>query len=876
MPKYKGKEISTRPTDGMVEEAVKGLEWRKEFGRGGTEVGVARARDIKNRKELSFDTVKRMYSFFSRHEVDKEAEGFRPGEEGYPSAGRIAWALWGGDPGFSFSRKIANMIDDERAAEITGSVKKALATKAKEHNEKVGDVASKRTTTRTLEAVFRRGVGAYKTNPQSVRPTVKSPEQWAYARVNSFLYALRNGKFRSGKHDTDLLPKEHPMSSKERSWEEIDLEAFIMTEEVETNVDLAEETGERHIQKIEETEDSVVITYSKEHDEEPTVEEEPNEEMMEDMDDGTVRTESAEVTHRAMEMEMSPIDEDKRTVRMALSSEEPVDRSFGKEILDHTREAIDLSFLASGRAPLLLDHDPEKQIGVIKSVQLDEDARRLRAEVRFGKGELAREAFSDVVDGIKANISVGYNIGKMERDKQDKETYRASSWKPVEASLVSIPADMTVGVGRSIKAENKPVIKTSLKEDNVMSEVDIEAVKAEAQQAAQRNAAQIVELGARHSKSDMAREAIAQGQSIEEFRGALLDEIGSSAALESQEIGMKDAEVKRFSMARAIHALANPTDRRAQEAAAFEFECSRAAADQYGKTAQGIMLPAEVLRTWKRDLNSSDDSSIVTDDFRGGDFIDALRNQSSVMAAGARMLGGLSGDVKIPKKATASAASWIASEGGAASESEMTFSQVSLSPKSLGAFTDVTRQLLIQSSLDVEALIRDDLTKALGLAIDKAGLEGTGSSGQPTGILNTTGVNTVTAFAAANPTFAEVVTLETAVAEDNALNGNLAYILPASMNGALKTTAKDAGSGQFVSEGGMINGYNAIVSNQATAGNLYFGNFDDLLIGMFGGLDIVVDPYTASTTGTVRIVALQSVDVAVRNAVSFAFGNDGS
>ena len=204
--------------------------------------------------------------------------------------------------------------------------------------------------------------------------------------------------------------------------------------------------------------------------------------------------------------------------------------------------------------------------------------------------------------------------------------------KPVEASLVSIPADMTVGVGRSIKAENKPVIKTSLKEDNVMSEVDIEAVKAEAQQAAQRNAAQIVELGARHNKSDMAREAIAQGQSIEEFRGALLDEIGSSAALESQEIGMKDAEVKRFSMARAIHALANPTDRRAQEAAAFEFECSRAAADQYGKTAQGIMLPAEVLRTWKRDLNSSDDSSIVTDDFRGGDFIDALRNQSSVMA----------------------------------------------------------------------------------------------------------------------------------------------------------------------------------------------------------------------------------------------------
>ena len=868
MPKFKGKEINTRPTDGMVSEAEKGLEWRKEYGRGGTEVGVARARDIKNRKELSFDTVKRMYSFFSRHEVDKKAEGFRPGEEGYPSAGRIAWALWGGDAGFAFSRKITGMISEDRAAEITGSVKEALSTKAKEHNEKVGDVASKRTSTRTLEAVFRRGVGAYKTNPQSVRPTVKSPEQWAYARVNSFLYALRNGKFRSGKHDTDLLPKGHPMASDERAWDDLDFEAFIMSEEVVENVELAEEVGERHIKNVEETDDSVIITYGK-SEEEPQVEEP-------EVEEETDRAASAEVQHRAMEMEMSPIDEETRTVKIALSSEEPVARSFGNEVLDHGKESIDLSFLASGRAPLLLDHDPEKQIGVIKSVKLDENARRLRAEVRFGKGELAREAFSDVVDGIRANISVGYSIDKMERDRDDKETYRAKSWKPVEASLVSIPADMTVGVGRSGKAENKPVIRTSLKEDNTMSEVNLDAVKAEAQQAAQKNAAQIVELGARHNKSDMAREAIAKGQSIDEFRGTLLESIGSTSALESQDIGMNEKEVKNFSMMRAIHALANPTDRRAQEAAAFEFECSRAAAEQYGTTAQGIMLPADVLRTWnKRDLNSSDESELFTDDFRGGDFIDSLRNSSSVMAAGARMLGGLSGDVKIPKKTAAASAAWIASEGGAATESEMTVGNVSLAPKTLGAFTDVTRQLLIQSSLDVEGLIRDDLVKAMALAIDKAGLEGTGSSGQPTGILNA-GVNTVTNFAAANPTFAEVVTLETAVAEDNALNGNLAYILPASMNGALKTTAKDAGSGQFVSQGGQINGYNAIVSNQATAGNLYFGNFDDLLIGMFGGLDIVVDPYTASTTGTVRVVALQSVDVGVRHAESFAFGNDGA
>jgi HK97 family phage major capsid protein len=755
MPKFKGKEINTKPTDGMVSEAKKGLEWRKEYGRGGTEVGVARARDIQNRKELSFDTVKRMYSFFSRHEVDKKAEGFSPGEKGYPSAGRIAWALWGGDAGFSWSRKIAGMLDDDRNEEAVNM-----------------------------------------DNEVEVEATVESVDE-------------------------------------------------VRTEEV------VEET-------VEETAE--------------TVAEEVAEEVVEETD----RSASLEVQHRAMEMDMSPIDEDSRTVKIALSSEEPVARSFGNEVLDHGKESIDLSFLASGRAPLLLDHDPEKQIGVIKSVQLDENARRLRAEVRFGKGELAREAFSDVVDGIRANISVGYSIGKMERDVDDKETYRAKSWKPVEASLVSIPADMTVGVGRSGKADNKPVIRTSFKEDNIMSEVNVEAVKAEAQQAAQKNAAQIVELGARHNKSDMAREAIASGQSIDEFRGALLESIGSTNALESQDIGMSEKEVKNFSMMRAIHALANPTDRRAQEAAAFEFECSRAAADEYGKTAQGIMLPADVLRTWnKRDLNSSDEADLFSDDYRGGAFIDALRNSSSVMAAGATMLGGLSGDVKIPKKTAVSSAAWIENEGGAATESEMTVGNVSLSPKTLGAFTDVTRQLLIQSSLDVENLIRDDLTKAMAIAIDKAGLEGTGATGQPTGLLNA-GINQVTNFAAAAPTFAEAISLETAVADDNALLGNLSYILPPSMAGALKSTAKDSGSGSFVFEGGQINGYNAIVSKQATEGNMYFGNFSDLLIGMFGGLDIVVDPYTASTTGTVRVVALQSVDAAVRNAESFAFGNDGA
>ena len=218
-------DIDFKPTTSMAEEAQRGLDWRKEFNRGGTAVGVARANQLTNRENLSPSTVKRMYSFFSRHEVDKRAEGFDRGEEGYPSAGRIAWALWGGDAGFSWSTKKRNQIERELAKQdqladqeqkaLTGKTRKALENKVKDHNEDYGDTKTKRVTLGMLEKVFNRGVGAYRTNPSSVRPTVSSPDQWAMARVNSFLKALAGGRFRGGRHDTDVFPKGHPLSSKE-------------------------------------------------------------------------------------------------------------------------------------------------------------------------------------------------------------------------------------------------------------------------------------------------------------------------------------------------------------------------------------------------------------------------------------------------------------------------------------------------------------------------------------------------------------------------------------------------------------------------------------------------------------------------------------
>ena len=180
---------------------------------------------------------------------------------------------------------------------------------------------------------------------------------------------------------------------------------------------------------------------------------------------------------------------------------------------------------------------------------------------------------------------------------------------------------------------------------------------------------------------------------------------------------------------------------------------------------------------------------------------------------------------------------------------------------------------MVQSSLDVENLIRDDLAKAMATEIDDKALEGNGSSGNPTGITNTSGINSVSLSSASAPTFAEIVSLETAVAVDNALLGDLSYIVHPTNYGTLKVTEKATNTAQFIADGLEMNGYPIVVSPQLTVNNYVFGNFNDLLIGMFGGLDVIVDQFTGSSSGTVRIVALQSVDVAVRHAVSFAVGS---
>lgn len=593
-------------------------------------------------------------------------------------------------------------------------------------------------------------------------------------------------------------------------------------------------------------------------------------------------------TERALQVERAAINEEARTASLAFASETPYERYWGVEILDINPSAMRQSRLRTG-ANLLVDHDSRDVVGVIESVEVGAD-RVARATVRFGKSARAEEVWQDVRDGIRRNVSVGYMIHKAQlvEERDGVETFRVTDWEPFEVSLVSVPADPTVGIGRSLDstrdagpdadhtatapAAAAALTLTTPSKEHIVSDVTVDA---------RNHAAEISKIAkGLPGGAEMAMDAIQRGLTTEQFQAEALAKL-ATAPVRTADVGMSRAEVKRYSLIRALHALANPADAAAQRAAAFERECSDAVSSKLGKSARGFFLPHDVQ---KRDLvvgTASAGGNLVATDLLAGDFISLLRNAMVIMGMGTRMLTGLNGNIAIPRHSGAATAYWVA-ESGAPTESQQAFDQVTMSPKTVGAYTDISRKLLLQSSLDVEALVQQDLATVLGLAIQQAAINGTGASNQPSGLLTLITPSVAGGTDGLAPTWAHMVELETDVSVANADVGTLSYLTNAKVRGKLKGTPKVSGQNGFIWEGGdtPVNGYRAAVTNgvpsnltKGTGTNLsavIYGNFSDLIVGMWGTLDLMVDPYSNSTSGTVRVVALQDVDVAVRHAESFA------
>lgn len=592
---------------------------------------------------------------------------------------------------------------------------------------------------------------------------------------------------------------------------------------------------------------------------------------------------------RALTFDRAAINEESRTVELAFASETPYERWWGVEILDLAQPSVRLGRLTAG-GPLLMDHDSRDHIGVIESVQIGTD-RVGRAVVRFGKSARAEEVFQDVKDGIRRNVSVGYMIHKavLVEQNEEQDTYRVTDWEPFEVSLVSVPADASVGIGRSADAES-PIEFIPLQEKQIMSDINVEEVRAEAVKSEQKRTQEIIAMGEQfkaYGADGVAAECLRNGKSVEETRAAIMTKIGTRA-LPSADIGMTQEEARSFSFVRAIQAAVLIKDGKfsqARDIGGFELDASDAVAKKMGRESRGFFVPNEVQ---KRDLlvgTPTAGGNTVATDLLASSFIDLLRNKMAVTGLGAKFLTGLVGQIAIPRQTAGATAYWVA-ENGAPTESQQAFDQVTMTPKTLGAFTDITRKLLLQSSIDVEGLVRNDLATVIAMAIDLAAINGSGASNQPTGILNTAGIGSVAGGTnGLIPTWGNLVDLESQVAVANADLGALGYLTNAKVRGKLKQVSKVSGQNGFIWEDGTVNGYATGVSNQVpsnlTKGTasgicsaILFGNFADLIIGQWGNLDIMVDPYTGSTAGTVRVVALQDVDVAVRHAESFAAMKD--
>ncbi|HMG59881.1 MAG TPA: phage major capsid protein [Burkholderiales bacterium] len=584
---------------------------------------------------------------------------------------------------------------------------------------------------------------------------------------------------------------------------------------------------------------------------------------------------------------------DQRTVDMSFSSEVPVERYYGKEILSHDPGAVDLTRLGSGRANVLVNHDPGDWVGVIEQARVDPKAKVGRATVRFGNSPRANEVFRDVSEGILSSVSVGYRRDEMKLSLTDDtgDEYTVTRWTPFEVSLVTIPADETVGVGRAAELlRNQPAAPAAPKE-HIMTPEEQAAAAAAARNKltaveAEKQRRQAVINYCKASKVDPRVEArwIEEGTSLEEISSEILkvlEERGKQKSMNAAALGLSSSETRNYSLFRAIRAMRFGAQSPAfMQEAGFELECSREVAKRLGRQQTSSMLiPVEVL---SRPLGkeAAERAMSVVPGAKGGymvsidqmGFIDILRNRSVAMAMGARVLSGLQGNVTFPRQTGKPTVTWQGGEGVSVTAADQTLGQLSMTPKTCIAITDVSEQLLAQASPSAEAFVMADLAADVAIdGIDAATINGTGGA-QPLGIKNTTGITS--GQDAASATYAKILAFVSTAGGVNAILGNPGWVTNTAGAAKLMQVQRFSSTDTPLWAGNMLNGlcvgFNAMSSEQLASGNLVFGSWDQLVIGEWGVLELSMDNGgTRFNQAQVGIRALWMVDVLLRYPQAF-------
>lgn len=613
---------------------------------------------------------------------------------------------------------------------------------------------------------------------------------------------------------------------------------------------------------------------------------------------------------RSHTLELREADPDNRIMTFSFSSELPVERWWGSEVLNHDAGAADLSRLNNG-ANFLWNHDRDRVLGVVKSAWIDSD-RRGYCTIRWSAREEAIEYKREVEDGILSNVSFAYSIDAV---KEVGDNFVVTRWSPLEVSLVSIPADPTVGVGRQF---HEPDCKSALYQSSIENkniekimepeaQININEVRAESRQQERDRIAAITALGKRHSLPELADQMIEKGTSLADARAAILDRIENRhqepIAQPVDPLGLTEKEQKNYSIIRAVKAFVDKDWGKA----GFELECSREIEKKSGKSPSGFFVP---VRDLKVNLSAAETARaaigmqqrapyntgtpaaagvLIETQLDSANFIDILRNRPLVMQLGTRMLTGLVGNLDIPRRTGTSTAYWVAENSGPP-ESQGSFDLLPFRPKTLGVLTAMTRLMMIQSTPDIEALVRDDLAQVIGLEIDRVCIDGSGTGGQPRGILQTPGIGSVALGTNGGPiNYDAIIDLETLIATANADVATLNYLTNAKVVGALKKLKSTTGqylwigtdSGLSPGTPGSINGYRVGRTNQVPANkskgtgtnlsSMIYGNFRDLYVAEWGILDLLPNPYGSGyAAGNVEIRALQTLDVQVARASSFS------
>jgi HK97 family phage major capsid protein len=598
----------------------------------------------------------------------------------------------------------------------------------------------------------------------------------------------------------------------------------------------------------------------------------------------------------------------------------------GYEVLDHSSMAsIDLSrFQGENGGPVLYNHNRDTIIGRFTPTSVTGGV--LRGVIRFAKNPDGERAFQDVQDEILCDTSIGYDYDEGDVVQEgpaggaDYPTYRIKNWTLNELSLVTVPADPSVGVGRNHQPHPASPAVTTRKEGHMTPE-ELEAARQASEREAARKAAEtiknmgdaraqeraaVIQLRALAERFGIGPETdafLATDKTVDEVRNqvfALLQERGpkpipAPAVGSSEDLGLTDREQARFSIGRAIRALIT----RDLSGAGFEQEVSNAMAKRLGRSTSGFFVPNDfktrvtsgnVLQT---KVSAQGGASVYTE-YAG--WIDLLRNRTRVFQMGAQLFSGLRSNYSFVRQNAAASVYWISENPGVdVTDTTIGIQNVTMTPKILKGMLSFTAEQLAQAAEMFDALCNTELLRVHSIELDRVALNGSGTGGQPTGILNQSGIGAVAlgtnGMNLSTLGVAPFVDLETAVATANADLGSLGYLTTAGIRGECKKYQEfpaQPGSGRVWQNNdqkdgsGTVNGYYAAASNnvpsnltKGTSSGIchasIFANWSDLFVGEWGGgLELLVDPFTLAGQDITRVISRQLVDVALGHPGSFA------